>query len=147
MPRIIGIVGSEDAKFTPYGETRARELITALLLPVGTILTSGHCHLGGIDIYAEEIAELLGREKIIFPPKNLAWSTGYKPRNIKIARACTELHNITVDQLPDLFAGMRFKLCYHCGTDTHVKSGGCWTAKQVRLLGKPATIHVVKNYA
>lgn len=60
IPHYIGIVGHAEDKFTP--ETK-----------------------GGIDIWAEEVATRLGRQTIIYPPKNLYWQTEYRPRNIKIA--------------------------------------------------------------
>lgn len=141
---IIGIVGSEGKKFTPETEHAAKQLIRKLLTePEVTGLTSGHCHLGGIDIWAEEIAKELKLILYIFPPKNLNWSTGYKPRNIQIAETCNEIHNITVKKLPPNFQGMKFDKCYHCNTDQHTKSGGCWTAKYAQKLGKPAYWHVI----
>jgi len=40
---------------------------------------------------------------------------------------------------------MRFPFCYHCKSNLHVKSGGCWTAKYAERLGKPAKWHLVQN--
>lgn len=124
----VGIVGHEAAKFTDDGERQAREVIRMLLAPPNAVLVSGHCHLGGIDIWAEEEADALGRKKLIFPPKSLDWANGYKPRNLLIAQNSDVVHCIVVKTLPADYKGMRFKLCYHCKTDAHVKSGGCWTA-------------------
>jgi len=55
----IGIVGHETAKFTAETEAKARAIIRHLLDHEGTddVLVSGGCHLGGIDIWAEEEAE------------------------------------------------------------------------------------------
>jgi hypothetical protein len=123
----VGIVGHEAKKFTPVTEAKAREVIRTLLVP-GSTLVSGHCHLGGIDIWAEEEADRLGIPKLIFPPKSLDWTNGYKPRNLQIARNSAIVHCINVAAYPPGYKGMRFSYCYHCKTDAHIKSGGCWTA-------------------
>ena len=142
----IGIVGHEAKKFTPHTEAMAKELIKQLLEPEGSVLVSGHCHLGGIDIWAEEAAQLMGRydPDLIFAPKTYSWSEGYKPRNIKIAENADILHNIIVAQYPPNYDGMRFDECYHCGTNEHIKSGGCWTARYAQDLGKVAHWHVLE---
>lgn len=140
----IGIVGHEAAKFTPETEAKAREMIRTLLALPDSVVVSGHCHLGGIDIWAEEEADKLGREKLIFPPKHLTWNTGYKPRNIQIAKASDRVYDLVVSAYPVGYTGMRFTECYHCGTSDHIKSGGCWTAKYAReKLGKPAFVVVL----
>lgn len=140
----IGIVGSEGAKFTPTTEAVARALIRSLLVP-GDVVVSGHCHLGGIDIWAVEEARAMGLpDPIEFPPKTRAWTTGYKPRNLLIAQTADQVYCITVRTLPEGYTGMRFPLCYHCRTTDHVKSGGCWTVKQARMMGKPGKVLVVE---
>ena len=144
----LGIVGHEAAKFTPEGEAQARTIIDLLLTsnvlhPITVV--SGHCPLGGIDIWAEEEAARLGVPRLIYPPRTNSWSSGYKPRNIQIAARSDIVHNIVVDRLPDTYRGMRFTSCYHCDTTTHVKSGGCWTAKHAQKLGKAAKWHIVNQ--
>lgn len=147
----IGIVGHEAAKFTKKGEEEARKIIYDILTKHLTVenslvtLVSGGCHLGGIDIFAEEEADKLGLEKQIFLPKTRVWESGYKPRNIKIAKASDELHNIVVSRVANSYDGMKFPYCYHCHTRDHYKSGGCWTAKFAHKLGKPVTQHVLLN--
>jgi hypothetical protein len=141
---IIGIVGHEALKFTPHGEMEARSLIAALLLPADATLTSGHCHLGGVDLWAEEIAARLGRQTLIYPPYRQSWD-GYRARNIQIAEAADIVHVLAVRVLSPHYTGMRFKTCYHCGTTDHVKGGGCWTAKYARGLGKTTLVHVIEN--
>lgn len=138
----IGIVGSEAAKFTELTELRARESIQDLL-NLGDMVISGECHLGGIDIWAKEIAQENGVGYIGYKPKNLQWATGYKPRNIQIAEASDVVYCITVKELPPNYTGMRFPLCYHCGTRDHVKSGGCWTVKYAKKLGKEGFIIII----
>jgi hypothetical protein len=139
----LGIVGSEKAKFTPATEAKARALIRSLLSP-GDIVVSGACHLGGIDIWAVEEARAMGCGVVEFPPATRNWTDGYKPRNLKIAEYSDEVVCITVKELPEGYTGMKFQLCYHCGTNAHVKSGGCYTVKQARRMGKTGRVLVIK---
>lgn len=142
----IGIVGAEKAKFTEKGRTRARRLIRGILSEKGvSAVVSGACHLGGIDRWAVEMGWELGLLVVEFPPTTHSWTAGYKPRNMKIVKASDEVHCITVDRLPEGFSGMRFDICYHCGSKDHVKSGGCWTMKKAREMGKKGILHVIKN--
>lgn len=143
MTTYVGIVGAEAAKFTLEGEVRAKTIIRRLLQDPEVIVVSGGCHLGGVDIWAEELAAELGRETVIYKPAELRWATGFKPRNMQIAQRSDVVHNITVAAYPPTFTGMRFAACYHCITQHHVKSGGCWTAKYAKQLGKPAYWHIV----
>lgn len=140
--RVLGIVGSEAAKFTPETEEAARRKIRKALKGKFT-LVSGACHLGGIDIWAVEEAKALGLGVIEFKPVKLHWE-GYKARNIEIAERSEKVLCITVKKLPPGFKGRRFPLCYHCKTTDHVKSGGCWTAWYAKTkLGKPIEIVAV----
>ena len=135
----VGIVGVEAAKLTPATEATAREIIRVLLADPLAVLVSGACPLGGIDIIAEEEADALGREKVIYPPKSNDWYTGFRPRNERIASKSEIVHCITLgsyDLFPSGYVGRRWKTtsgdpyCYHCKdrNEPHVKSGGCWTA-------------------
>lgn len=161
----VGIVGSEAAKFTPETEEMARDKILELLTrPEVSAVVSGGCHLGGIDIWAEEVMEAINerdswmdpeairplKSTIVHVPKTLSWSTGYAPRNLKIATDSDEVHCITVASLPTDYSGMRFPLCYHCAKEgpgfaniPHVKSGGCWTMHKARKMGKKGFLHVI----
>ena len=139
----IGIVGHAADKFTPETEREARRIIAREILhPLDTVV-SGRCHLGGVDIWAEECADRWGLLKIIHPPKTLSWATGYKPRNLLIARDSEVVHVIVVRAYPPGYSGMRFDLCYHCRTASHIKSGACWTAKQAQRLGKLTVWHEI----
>lgn len=145
----IGIVGSEGAKFSSIGEERARRIIDGLLM-AGDTVVSGHCHLGGIDIYAEEAADRRGLQKLIFPPRELNWTNGYKPRNLLIARNSDIVYCITPNKLPPGYTGMRFKECYHCAksgrnSTDHLKSGGCWTVLKAIEMGKRGEWITVDN--
>ena len=140
----IGIVGHAANKFTPATKKIALEIIREILLE-GDVLVSGGCHLGGIDIWSEEVASEIGLEKIIFLPKKQSWAGGYRERNLQIASKSDILHNIIVEKYPEGYKGMRFDYCYHCKTTTHIKSGGCWTAKNAKRLGNQAFNHVIRQ--
>lgn len=148
----LGIVGAEGAKFDELGMNEAQEVIWNLINdPLVTEVCSGECHLGGADKWAHEIADELKKPFTAFPPAELNWDRGYKPRNLQIAMWSDKVVCITVDKLPPDFKGMKFDLCYHCkrngrgdGKD-HVKSGGCWTAFKVKKLGKEAEWITIKN--
>src|ERR1041384_90593 len=104
---IVGIVGSEASKFTPLGEVEAKSVIAEILSdPLVTEVVSGKCHLGGIDLWAAEIGSGMGLVVTEYPPKTLSWETGYKPRNLQIARRSDVVYCITVDRLPDTYRGM-----------------------------------------
>jgi len=141
-----GIVGHAAEKFTPETEKTARRIIREILEDA-SVLVSGGCHLEGVDILAEGIAKELRcyDEDYIFVPENLRWAPrGYRARNLKIARVSDEVHVIVVKKYPSNYDGMRFKFCYHCNSADHVKSGGCWTAKQAKeLYGKPVFWHII----
>jgi len=138
----IGIVGSEGKKFTADTERKARDLIRSLIKGAAMVV-SGGCHLGGVDIWAVEEAASMGIPFEEHLPRFLGW-TAYRERNILIAERSTRVVCITVKHLPGDYDGMRFKYCYHCQTDGHVKSGGCWTMKYARGLGKPGETMVVE---
>src|SRR5262245_59276966 len=140
----LGIVGAEQAKFTPETEADARRLIRSLIAQYGaTLVVSGQCHLGGVDRYAVEEAFALNIPYKEFPALQREWSKGFKPRNMQIAELSDAVVSIVVRTLPPTYRGMRFPLCYHCGVTTHVKSGGCWTAKYARTLGKTGSVIIV----
>lgn len=138
----VGIVGSEAAKFTPSTESMARAIIRGLINGCDLVI-SGHCHLGGIDIWAVEEAEKLGIPTLEFPPAIHKWNGGYMQRNLQIARTSDVLVCIAVKELPEHFNGRRFTFCYHCKEEGHVKSGGCWTMKEAKKLGKETFLVVV----
>lgn len=139
---IVGVVGHERAKFTAETEAEARRRIRALLSRPGvTGAVSGACHLGGVDIWAREIAGELGLPFQEFAPAKRTWAGGYRERNLEIAKASDEVWCVVVAKLPEGYRGMRFKGCYHCdrerdGVAAHVKSGGCWTVRRALRLGR-----------
>jgi hypothetical protein len=157
-PLRVGVVGAEAAKFTELGRSRAFHCINAIMYgaPADTIFVSGGCHLGGVDIWMEEIAAELGRATEIHTPKHLRWKPdGYEARNLLIASA-DHVHCLAVDRLPANYTGLAFENCYHCVREgrgyrvrqdreypPHIKSGGCWTMHKCAGGG---TLHVINNY-
>jgi hypothetical protein len=140
----VGIVGHEAAKFTAATEARARALIRRIFARTGAgRVVSGACPLGGIDVWAIEEGRAAGLAVEEFPPRVNNWPEGFKPRNIQIAEASTVVYSIVVAELPETYTGRRFGLCYHCGTDTHVKSGGCWTVKYALQIGRRGYVIVI----
>lgn len=146
----VGIVGNGTDKFTREGKRRARDVICELLRSENAILVSGHSPVGGIDIWAEEVADQLGRKTEIKIPEVNQWNPyegyGYKARNLDIAHTSDVVHVILADVYPEGYHGRKFDLCYHCGTNDHVKSGGCWTGRQAIKAGVPAFWRIVNNY-
>lgn len=155
----VAIVGHASDKFTDVTEEKAHDAIRSILdghrimHEVGQedepILVSGGCHLGGVDIFAEFIADALGIQKEIYYPKTQKWEGGYKQRNLQIAEACDVAWCIVVADYPEGYNLRKFgardgkPYCYHCNTDTHVKSGGCWTVKKAEKMSKPANWHII----
>jgi hypothetical protein len=142
----VGIVGHGSTKFTSDTEEAARTLIRKLLSVPGAILVSGHSPVGGIDIWSEEIAKELGIPMEIKSPKDHAWdgSYGYRARNLDIARSSDVVNVILVADYPPNFHGYKFNECYHCHTTDHIKSGGCWTGRQAKQLGKRVKWWILK---
>jgi hypothetical protein len=146
----VGMVGNGTDKFTEFGEKQARELIGDILFYDGIeAMVSGHSPVGGIDIWAEEAAISLGIELDLKIPEINQWNPdgyGYKARNLDIAADSDVLHVILADKYPTDYEGMRFDLCYHCRSNDHVKSGGCWTGKQAQKMGKEVHWHIIENF-
>lgn len=161
----LGIVGHAADKFNAETEALARETIRYAINwyktgqnPIEAVV-SGHCPLGGVDIWAEEVANELevplrlhiprehdGRSSwhgdggpVVYQPTpndnpTVWWHPGFKSRNLAIAEdSDVVLCIVARDYLPD-YSGRRFKGCYHCKdrNPPHVKSGGCWTAWKCR---------------
>ena len=113
------------------------------------ILVSGHCPRGGVDIWAEEVADELGIKKEIYPAPANQWDDkieithhnfdnasltevrqtlkGFKSRNIQIAEASDVLYCLSPKAN---------SVCIHCKTTGHLKNGGCWTLRYAEKLGK-----------
>lgn len=156
----IGIIGNGADKFTyyemkeetfwPCSSERAKMSIREILTPLknnipkdSLFLISGHSPMGGVDIWAEEMADELGIKKNIQAPQINRWEDeydweygeikkGFKSRNLDIALISDELYIIVANKYPKEYRGKRFKMCYHDDRTDHVKSGACWTGKRFK---------------
>jgi hypothetical protein len=157
---VIGIVGHGKDKFTSRSATLARvqihNIITEAIEQFGhdnVIVCSGHSPVGGVDIWAEEIADSLHLKTHICAPATMSWNGqyGFKDRNLNIAMSSNEVHVILVDSYPPNYRGRKFPVCYHCmkhpemTRKPHAKSGGCWTGWKAYDFGKPVFFHIIKN--
>ena len=146
----LGIVGHAGEKFTPETEARAREVIRNYIRYCRpSAVVSGHCPMGGVDIYAEQEAWKLEVPLILHVPRKNSWEgdgkpsvevtqdprmrviyhSGFKARNLAIAQDSAMGLCVVVKDYIKGFNGMVFKDCYHCRGKNphHIKSGGCWT--------------------
>jgi len=114
----IAIVGPEEKKWTKDQEVKARGWISVILASKessgklldegktvkveleagkdysGNILVSGHCHKGGVDIWAEEMAKSIGcyDSEYIFPAEVHGWN------DKKICSKCYDIQGAKIDQ-------------------------------------------------
>lgn len=59
----------------------------------------------------------------------------YKDRNIRIAKNSDYVYSISTR--------VHLQPCYHCGEAGHERTGGCWTLKYARGLGKRGEVIVI----
>lgn len=140
----VGFVGASAGKLTPaQSEEIAGDIALFILIhskwhEEKIIVVSGGSPKGGTDSFAETIAERYNMPTEIFRPHkdHEHWQCddslcyGYKARNIDIARS--------VDILYAFASKHDTTYCYHCKLDAHIPSGGCFTLKKARELGKDA---------
>lgn len=155
MSRKIGIIGHAANKFNEetkrIAENTIRGIIGCETSKRGTpTIISGHSPMGGIDIWAEEIANEYGLPTEIKTPKQNSWDGeyGFKARNIDIAKCSDIVHVIVVDTYPANYKGMKFEGCYHCAKHPemkapHIKSGACWTGWKAVAMGKQLRYHII----
>jgi hypothetical protein len=129
----LGIIGHAAEKFDKRTEKLAREEICKAIQEYRPLfIVSGRSPMGGVDVWAEEIAAGLGIRTKIYAPDENTWSGlgGFKERNLTIARASDLVLVIVVEKYPKNYRGMKFTGCYHCKgrNPSHIKSGACWTA-------------------
>lgn len=148
--RKVAIVGSEEKYWTPEQRIKVIREIKHIFNDEAVsitrdyrslVLVSGGCPKGGVDIWAEIVADVLGIEKDIKSPEIDQWNDfnqkasggegwgrpevhkkGYKTRNMEIAEACDVLYCIDAK-------GRR-------------KSGGQWTMKRAKEMGKE--VHLIE---
>ena len=85
----------DDDEASRYIKTRVLESQGFDVVDLGVVGEGGEFEFGqGVEpafVEAAEVADALGRPTRIFPPANKAWSTGYKPRNMRIAEVSASL--------------------------------------------------------
>jgi hypothetical protein len=154
----LGIVGHAQEKFTPETERLARDaIIEAVVRHTPECIVSGRSPMGGVDLYAEDIAYQLRIPFLAHVPRVNSWHgdgdgpsdpiveeeywkarrewAGFRDRNLAIARGSDCVLCVVVSELPPGFSGgIAFRDCYHCRgrNPLHYKSGGCWTAWKCR---------------
>lgn len=140
---ILGFVGSEEKHWTSKQKAKACKFIRGLLLLyiqrhrfgielAPPIVCSGRCKEGGLDIWAEEIADELGLEKKIYPAKGKGWKF-YRKRNLKIIKSSSRIFDIEPEVLETYP-----KAEYDTTSRKWFRhSGGTWTVNEARKRGKP----------
>jgi len=183
----IAIVGAEESKWNKTQKAWAQYHIINILVnpcvisykgesegycrtdfdPRRVTLISGHCPKGGVDIWAEEIADFYKINKEIYKPDVNQWDDirgrsedwefgkprhpiikkGYRSRNIQIAKACDVLYCIVPKvKLSAMLIDTKLtrdNMCIHCEKARHSTNGGCWTMKYARKLGKETHLIVI----
>lgn len=97
----IAIVGAEEKAWGVIARFKAQNTILNLLTELKPdILVSGHCPAGGVDIWAEGYAYLLGIQTEIYPPEINHWKDrkgklGFESRNKLIAANFDNLYVIS----------------------------------------------------
>lgn len=137
----VGIVGNASDKFNKITEAVAKKLILDIFKQYDRpIIISGRSPLGGVDVWAEELALQNNLLTEIKPPLQNNWEY-FKKRNLEIAQCSDIVHVILVKDYPETYVGQRFDVCYHCvkykkDYPKHIKSGGCYTGWEAVKLGK-----------
>jgi len=171
----IAIVGAEEAKWTKEQKEKAQNIIRCIfvrcsmpkdltaeelelqldrpwfsLVKGDLILVSGHCPKGGVDIWAEEIANRLGIQKEIYPAQVKRWHDrticpwcegairGGREGRLTTCRHCGRV------VFPKRLKGYRsrnIQIAKACDVLYDIepegkRSGGTWTLEYAKKLGK-----------
>jgi hypothetical protein len=166
----VAIVGPQEDKWLPEQKVRVKQAITTILYQYQfekeLIMVSGGCPLGGVDIWAEEVAKERGVNTDIFKPDINQWEDkieyenfpmydgkavdyevifkGFKSRNIAIAKNCDVLYCIVPKVLSVTTDKSTHKYCKHCNSFNHPNNGGCWTMKFAKKIGKETHLVIVE---
>jgi hypothetical protein len=163
----VAIVGPQEDKWLPYLKDRAKQVIEVILIQYqferDLTIVSGGCPLGGVDIWAVELAKQRGINTDVIKPDVNQWEDryateyenqyipvpilkGFKSRNIAIAKDCDVLYCI----VPNAMIGFNVVsfnpkcFCKHCKVWKHPTNGGCWTMKYANKIGKETHLVVVE---
>ena len=117
----VGIVGSSKAQLNEKSIRFVEDIV--LEYPIDTTFVSGGA--SGIDEIVEMVCMVVDRKIIIHKPKTNDWE-GYKERNLIIAKECDKVICVA------LRSKDKDSYCYHCGSEDHIKTGGCYTARRCK---------------
>jgi hypothetical protein len=138
----LGFVGSSESHWTKIQKQKAIqkifEILTVAIMKYGQeniVFVSGGCKKGGIDIWAENVADAYGLKKHIFIPEIEQWDDynqemsggegwarpeiyqkGYKSRNMDIAK--------------------NIEILYCIDPKNRQGGGGLWTLRHAKKIGK-----------
>ena len=171
----IAIVGPEERKWTEEQKVKAKDMIKHILLGyydagIKISLVSGKCPKGGIDVWAEEIADMYLIDKDIKKSEVNKWNDsydyelgiegdllrirkhkGYRTRNLEIADECNVLYCIVPKadppkpyEYPAVARVVGKNYCIHCEAWGHPRNGGCWTMKEAKALEKETHLIVIE---
>ena len=133
----IAIVGSREKYWKPEQRREVVKLIKSALFKhmssfygrhemiqdtTSITLISGGCPYGGVDVWAEVVADLYDIKKEIFYPEQNR-SESFFDRNIKIARECEIIYCFQPEQKP--------------------RGGGTWTLEQAEIIGKETHLVII----
>ncbi len=170
----IAIVGSEGKFWTPVGRTKAVLKIKEILIhddyldvspfDPGDVtyptLVSGGCGAtgeddkqkfdGGIDVWAEIVADFIGLEKDIKYAEIFEWNSrdgkkGFKARNMLIAYDCDVLYCIEPKvHITSFGHAMSRKVMKTEDNIWFRRSGGMWTLEYAEKLGREVHLVVIE---
>jgi len=134
----VAIVGASSLgkEQMEYVKNECESLLKQFIIDYGinniTFISGG---AKGVDTIAENMAKKLNITPDIKKPETPHWEDqdgkiGFKTRNLMIADKCDILYCF-----PSKYSNEE---CYHCGKSIpkHQVSGGCWTLKKAREMGK-----------
>ena len=154
----VGIVGPQENKWLPFQSNRVKQAITTILwqyqFDKELTMVSGGCPLGGVDIWAEEVAKERGIDTDIIKPDINEWEDryateyenpyipvpilkGFKSRNIAIAKDSDVVYCLVPKMTLSFF-------CKHCWEYGHPSNGGCWTMKFAKKIGKETHLVIIE---
>lgn len=136
IKEILGIVGSSkatDLEHYKFVENLINEIYD------NTIIVTGDAD--GIDLCVRLVCQKYNLSHTVIYSKTKDWD-GFKKRNEVIAKYCDRVISIA---LP-----LTKTPCYHCNSNTHEKTAGCYTGKingnyEVKILPTITTKGNVRN--